>query len=178
MEFSQRLQERRQALGMTQQQVADKLGVNVTTYAHYESGRRMPNIERLTMLCSMFDIVLNDHFPIMRRFDCPPELLDALKQTKEWVSEQLERLEKEWKNLTPHDILWRAHDLIARLDQALTPVQKVWEQTMDAPEMDLEGLPSGTTVMQVQYDPEDWALIAESTRLMSRLIDFVFTHKK
>ena len=93
MELSDRLKERRLALGLTQQQVAKKIGVDTTTYAHYESGRRTPDINRLRMLCVLFEISVEDHFPIVRTLEYPPELLRTLSETKERVAKELAVLE-------------------------------------------------------------------------------------
>ena len=174
MELPGRLKERRLALKLTQQQVAEKIGVDTTTYAHYESGRRTPDIKRLQMLCILFEISIEDHFPLVRTLEYPPELLKTLSETKERVTEKLALLEAERNNISPHDLLWKTRDLIDQLKRAIDPVQKIWEKTMDAPEMDLRGLPDGQTIMRVNYRPEDWLLLSESLQLQSKVINFMF----
>lgn len=174
MELPGRLKERRLALKLTQQQVAEKIGVDTTTYAHYESGRRTPDIKRLQMLCILFEISIEDHFPLVRTLEYPPELLKTLSETKERVTEKLALLEAERNNTSPHDLLWKTRDLIDQLKKAIDPVQKIWEKTMDAPEMDLRGLPDGQTIMRVNYRPEDWLLLSESLQLQSKVINFMF----
>jgi len=43
MNLGEKLKHYRAAKGMTQQEVADILGVDKSTYAHYEAGKRIPN---------------------------------------------------------------------------------------------------------------------------------------
>lgn len=40
----------RKECGETQKELAEYLGVDVSTYAHYEAGNRTPDIKRLRML--------------------------------------------------------------------------------------------------------------------------------
>lgn len=174
MELPERLKDRRLALGLTQQEVANKIGVDVTTYAHYESGRRTPDIKRLRMLCSLFKISIEDHFPLVRTLEYPPELLKTLSETKDRVTKELVLLEAERDNISPHDLLWKTRDLMDQLKIAIDPVRKIWEKTMDAPEMDLRGLPDGQTIMRVNYRPEDWLLLSESLQLYTKVINFIF----
>ncbi len=174
MELSDRLKERRLALGLTQQQVAKKIGVDTTTYAHYESGRRTPDINRLRMLCVLFEISVEDHFPIVRTLEYPPELLRTLSETKERVAKELAVLEATCDSISPHDLLWRTRDLMDQLKIAIDPVQEIRTKTMDAPEMDLSGLSNGQTIMRVNYRPEDWLLLSESIQLQSKAINFIF----
>lgn len=47
MSFNDRLRQAREATGMTQQQVADALGVDKTTYSGYETGKRSPDVARI-----------------------------------------------------------------------------------------------------------------------------------
>lgn len=56
------LAERRQELGLTQQQVADYVGVKQSAVAYWESGKRMPSVQRLVPLscllqCSVDELV-------------------------------------------------------------------------------------------------------------------------
>lgn len=173
MELSDRLKERRLALRLTQQQVAEKIGVDTTTYAHYESGRRTPDIKRLRMLCALFEISIENHFPLVRTLEYPPKLLKTLSETKERVTEELAVLEAARDSISPRDLLWRTRALIDQLKIAIDPVQKIWEKTMDAPDMDLSGLPDGQTILRVNYRPEDWLLLSESLKLQSKVINFM-----
>lgn len=174
MELPERLKERRLALRLTQQQVAEKIGVDTTTYAHYESGRRTPDIKRLNMLCALFGIAVQDHFPLVRTLKYPPELVESLLNTKKQVEDELAFLETHRGEISSRKLLWSTHEMIERLKTAVEPVQKIWEDIMDAPEMDLEGLPVGQTILRVNYRPEDWLLLSESLQLQSKVINFMF----
>lgn len=48
---------------LTQQQVADALNINRTTYTYYETGKTEPSIETLHKLVQMFNITYEDLLP-------------------------------------------------------------------------------------------------------------------
>lgn len=50
MNFSERLKNERKSHKLTQQFVADKIGVSVRAYQQYEQGLYEPNIEKLIIL--------------------------------------------------------------------------------------------------------------------------------
>lgn len=58
--FCENLKTARKFSGLTQKQVADKLGVVESCYANWEQGRTEPNIEMLRLLCSLFKISLDE----------------------------------------------------------------------------------------------------------------------
>ena len=49
---------------LSQKQIADKLGVPVSTYANWEQGRRMPSINEIYKLIKVFETDANDLFDI------------------------------------------------------------------------------------------------------------------
>ena len=63
--FGSRLKALRQERGLSQKQVAAELGVNVSTYANWEQGRREPSIEDIFRIvefcgadaCELFESV-------------------------------------------------------------------------------------------------------------------------
>ena len=55
-----RLKERREALGMTQRQVADAVGIAESAYQRYEYGDRTPPMETLIALADLYDISLDE----------------------------------------------------------------------------------------------------------------------
>ncbi len=70
MEFHEQLKELRKNKGVTQAEVAQILGVEQSTYAHYESGRRTPDLERLRRLAEYYrltdellGVTRGRHFP-------------------------------------------------------------------------------------------------------------------
>ena len=53
MEFEERLKAARKALNLTQQEVADALGVTNSTYCGYETGKRKPDVHKIKKLASI-----------------------------------------------------------------------------------------------------------------------------
>lgn len=54
--FPARLKAARIAMGYTQQQVADLLGITNSTYCGYETGKRQPDVEKIKQLASALNI--------------------------------------------------------------------------------------------------------------------------
>ena len=54
MNVREKLKTMRNDLNMTQQEVADKLGVSQVTYSRYESGRRIPDTDMTVALAKFF----------------------------------------------------------------------------------------------------------------------------
>lgn len=61
--FGQLLRNYRKINQLTQQQVADALNINRTTYTYYETGKTEPNINTLYKLIKLFDVSYNDILP-------------------------------------------------------------------------------------------------------------------
>lgn len=60
MKFCQNLRSIRKDCGLTQKQVACKLGVVESCYANWEQGRTEPNIEMLRMLGEIFQVPIDE----------------------------------------------------------------------------------------------------------------------
>ena len=60
IKFCQNLKETRKLCGLTQRQVADKLGVVESCYANWEQGRTEPNIDMLRKLGELFNTSIDD----------------------------------------------------------------------------------------------------------------------
>ena len=58
--FCENLKNARKDCGLTQKQVADKLGVVESCYANWEQGRTEPNIDMLRNLCNILKISLDE----------------------------------------------------------------------------------------------------------------------
>lgn len=54
--FSTRLNQTRKEKGITAQQMADKLCINIRSYRAYESADRSPNIEILVQIANILDV--------------------------------------------------------------------------------------------------------------------------
>ena len=57
--FHTRLRERRLALNLTQKQVAEAAGVDRTTIAYYEDGKRQPTLTTLIGMCNVLQVDLD-----------------------------------------------------------------------------------------------------------------------
>lgn len=56
MSFAKKFREARTAAGLTQQQVADALGLDRTAIAQYERGASKPQFENIPKICKLFNI--------------------------------------------------------------------------------------------------------------------------
>ena len=54
MLLSERLKKIRESIGFTQEQVAQALGIERTTYTYYETGKNKPKVERLRDIAKLF----------------------------------------------------------------------------------------------------------------------------
>ena len=110
--FNTKIKSLREAHGYTQQQIADFLGIDKTTYAHYEAGRRFPNIDKLRKLAELYslnDEMLNVLFPVEVIIKYPKSMLDKaeayLKEAEAVQGKTIEQLNnsinKLWKVFEP-----------------------------------------------------------------------------
>lgn len=60
MTLGERLKKLREEKGLTQKQVADKLGLESAAISKYEKDLREPNIESLLKLSDLFEISLDE----------------------------------------------------------------------------------------------------------------------
>ena len=51
-----RIRELREEVGLTQQQLADKLHFNVSTVTKWENGKKIPSYQSLKLLAKFFDV--------------------------------------------------------------------------------------------------------------------------
>lgn len=60
MEFNVNLKKARESAGLTQQQVADRLGITKSTYCNYEIGKREPDVEKIKKIAKALGISADD----------------------------------------------------------------------------------------------------------------------
>ena len=60
MSFAENFKKARTEARLTQQQVADALGLDRSAIAHYEMGDSMPNARNLQKICEMMNITLEN----------------------------------------------------------------------------------------------------------------------
>lgn len=59
MEFGKRLQEARVAAGLSQQALAEKIGVKKAAISKWELGKREPSFERLALLAKALNVKIS-----------------------------------------------------------------------------------------------------------------------
>ena len=58
--FSEYLKQLRKHEGLTQKQIAEKLGLAYQSYQGYELGNSLPTLEHFIELCHIFDVTANE----------------------------------------------------------------------------------------------------------------------
>ena len=71
MDFSQILKELRLERGWSQQEVADRIGINKMTVSQYESGQRRPSFNRIEKIADIFQVDLNYLLGFTDKIDRP-----------------------------------------------------------------------------------------------------------
>lgn len=56
MSFAENLKKARQNVGMTQQQVADRMGITKSTYCGYETEKRQPDVQKIKQLSKILGV--------------------------------------------------------------------------------------------------------------------------
>lgn len=107
-----KIRELRKERGMTQKEVAERLGIGGSTMTMYETGRREPNMETLIKIADFFDVstdyllgktnARNEKEVISRALVDDPELYNFWKKLSE--REDLQLLFKQTRNMDPKDI--------------------------------------------------------------------------
>lgn len=99
-----RLKELRKLKGASQQKIADDLGLERTIYARYESGKRVPPLDKLVLLADYFGVTI-DYLvgrttqPSLYRHDAPDGKSYSLTTKKEPPTpEEREQIRKAVKN--------------------------------------------------------------------------------
>ena len=67
--LAQRLQQLRRQKGLSQENLAEQLGVSRQAVGKWESGAAVPELEKLLELCRLFDTDLNDLLGLESRTD-------------------------------------------------------------------------------------------------------------
>ena len=60
MSFAENFKKARKAADLSQQQIADKLGLDRSAIAHYEMGDSMPNARNLGKICEILNVPINE----------------------------------------------------------------------------------------------------------------------
>ncbi len=98
MLMTDRLKTARKECGMTQQQVAELLGIDRSTYAYYELGVSNPSLENLVALSSMFGTDIEWFLGIDREkenWNAPENELHIVRAVREKQMTDLSREERQ-----------------------------------------------------------------------------------
>ena len=58
--FKKNFDELRKTTGLTQEQIAEKIGVSRQTVTNWKSGRNLPDMQTLGIICDMFDVTSDE----------------------------------------------------------------------------------------------------------------------
>lgn len=95
--FSDRLTELRKKRKLTQQQVADKLGINRVTYTNWEKGNREPSIDKIIRITQILDTTVDY---LVGLSDIPTRGITTEELDKLPREEVLERIHMDYDDLT------------------------------------------------------------------------------
>lgn len=97
MNFSDRLREARKRSGLTQMQIAEKLGITAQSYSQYETGKRRPKEETRKRIADALGVLPGDL--LQDGFYPTSQEIAAMKRGAESVTDE-RRLEIEEKRLS------------------------------------------------------------------------------
>ena len=95
--------ELRKEKNMTQQELADKLGVTDRAISHWENGRRLPDYSLLPILCDILSISINELFRGEKiskedyKKKADENLMNALENSSFTLQEKIIYYKKKWK---------------------------------------------------------------------------------
>ena len=90
MEFHEELKAARIKTGLTQQQIADKLGITKSTYCGYETAKRSPDPQRIKPLAKVLHVSADALLDISIEKETSPAPVKA--ETKEVSADQIRAL--------------------------------------------------------------------------------------
>lgn len=90
MEFHEELKAARIKTGLTQQQIADKLGITKSTYCGYETAKRSPDPQRIKQLAKVLHVSADALLDISIEKETSPA--PAKAETKEVSADQVRAL--------------------------------------------------------------------------------------
>lgn len=144
----------------TQQYVADYLEVDKSTYAHYEAGRRTPNVSKLRKLAELYDLedeLLGSTFPIEASTEYPKEMLDNLQMVID--------------ECKPYSGNYESDKVeFEKLRKALKPILQIRDEALDL--TDINMVPTNITVKRVYLNMRAEALIKKCLDKQSELMNW------
>lgn len=159
MEIETQLKHFRQLVGLTQKQVAEAIGIDKTTYAHYELGNRVPSAE---MWIKLSKVLKFNVFPAQIQEVYPKELLDAFEKCiKENCEPSTDVKENNLRCTRIMDSLNEIHNIREKVtDLSSLPFDRVQEMGGKTP----------YTVMNVALDVRAEQLIEKALKCVNKLL--------
>lgn len=158
METHERIKLYREHAGKTQQETANFLGIDQSTYNQYESGQRRPDAKCLHKILKFFHVPI---FPVHRKVIYPPGLLNRLKDSLD-------------QNGTPTN---DSHENRRRFDEISKVLNEILDIRIDA--MSIDDLPIDTrnlnflstplTVLNIDLDKRGEDLIKRAIQCQEDL---------
>ena len=163
--FNEKLKSKRLCHNYTQKNMADLINVEVSTYAHYESGKRKPSLENAQVLCQALEINIEDYFPNVREVHFSRYDVDNLNYTKSSI--ELFFIQKGALSFSELNSL--LHDLTT----AIKPMQEYWEQALHLASLNRELGDDGKTTQIVIFNPKELTLLFDSQNLQRKIIQMM-----
>lgn len=162
--LNKRLVTLRKESGYTQKQVADVLGVDVTTYAHYESGKRSPDSKKLRVLANLYnqtDELLGVNFPLSSQVS--------------FTEEEFSNYVKKINSFRPCETS-SFKELLNMADEMRTaykPIQNRFDEAFKFPQISAEKLQflAGRTVKKVHITPQAQYLEQRYMQIQDDILD-------
>lgn len=88
--FNENLKKARIQKGITQKELAEKIGVAKSTYSLYESGNREPNVQNIKKIADILDVSADELLGINDSVDT--EILAAHFNGDEYTEEELDEI--------------------------------------------------------------------------------------
>ncbi|WP_368490734.1 helix-turn-helix domain-containing protein [Clostridium sp. BJN0013] len=131
MNIAHNLKELRTRKGLTQDELSKLLNINRATYAHYETGRREPDLETLKMLAKFFNVTLDQLAGSIIDPECGSSafLHKALselypdKLTKMSYNELLEEIKKDPERLKLIQLMLNNKNTHSNIEQVSEPAK-------------------------------------------------------
>ena len=90
MEFHEELKAARIKTGLTQQQIADKLGITKSTYSGYETAKRSPDPQRIKQLAKVLHVSADALLDISIEKETSPAPAKAeAEEVEKWLTDLL-----------------------------------------------------------------------------------------
>lgn len=155
----------RHEAGFSQKKVADELEISKSSYCRMELNERIPDMNELEKLCSLYTINANDfyemEYPISHTVVIPQDLLDKL----ECVLEENKMVTMDWNENRRR---------FNQLREAFEPVFDIRMKACDFPSLDLSFIEPGTTVKTVKLDVRGESLINQYFELQKKYCKILF----